>query len=1046
MKFKKVEIQAFRAYDKVIDSTFDFELEAGRNADFVSIYAPNGFGKTSFYDAVEYGITKNIDRFIKNKTNLDTAAKSERNLSSADRQYILRNKFSDPKLPGFIRLTTTKDADPIMRDIPKASKGGKDFKFDAKDTIKPFFRQVILSQEWINAFLKDDTAAGRYETFVDYFGDKKIDAYYKTLSALIAANQRKIETLEDSLNGVQQELDFNGDAEILIRTNEQIDKLVLAGEHIDPIPLELSDTDEVKLDNSISQRLIELAAELAESQDDEAVSTALLGGSESIMGLVAYFEKHKVLSGAETSLTDKNKLLTNFVSLVSRRLLQQQFTEERKKLLAEQSGIKKLQGLFSQYLKAIENIANLEKERKTNSERSVTLITHISTRSESLKLTENERDSLALKLSELNKIKQGIPATEKRRNQNTKELNLKKREVVNINTKIKEFTKKEENHRSRVKALKAVIAQAEKGIYSSHTDWMKRYSAELIELAQTNERVKNYQNRLTELSLLIREQESINDDITAFLLKGAEIAQANQSENCPLCNYHYDSFASLAQKITENDFFSKKLSTLISERLSISEMLEPVKVRNGVAKKKLLEKLKQELAQHQQGLDDTVKELKEVQKSLDTLSKAIAALEDKESVQILEMRGLSLAKFIVELDGEIHQTEKALSLQSENCKLIQQELDKLKLDLDGIKISDQSAIDRLRQIREREEYDQITRYFIQRQGETDPSLQALNEDEAVKVERTLEISKQLKKLTTQIASLQKQLESLNKESLEKEVEKLRELIAELKRETGMFIKFANAHLDKDVSSYQQAALEKEIKEKRKKEQLAIKSLETRIQDFKLLEAFKANVKPYLVYQKAKQTEKEIKDQVAFQRNTVGVALSKERNLVATHIAKEIDAFFFTGLINDLYRRIDPHPEYKKIKFLCDFKDDKPKLNVCVYKEEDLPVIPNLYFSAAQLNILSLSIFLAKALNTYDDQLNPVDCIFIDDPIQSMDSINILSTIDLLRSIVVNLKKQIILSTHDENFHNLLKKKMPPGQFYSKFMELETFGKVKIAEL
>lgn len=102
----------------------------------------------------------------------------------------------------------------------------------------------------------------------------------------------------------------------------------------------------------------------------------------------------------------------------------------------------------------------------------------------------------------------------------------------------------------------------------------------------------------------------------------------------------------------------------------------------------------------------------------------------------------------------------------------------------------------------------------------------------------------------------------------------------------------------------------------------------------------------------------------------------------------------------------------------------------------------MYFSTAQLNILSLSIFLAKALNAKDDKRIPIECIFIDDPIQSMDSINILSTIDLLRSIVVNHKKQIILSTHDENFHNLLKKKMPSNLFNSKFMELETFGKVK----
>lgn len=63
----------------------------------------------------------------------------------------------------------------------------------------------------------------------------------------------------------------------------------------------------------------------------------------------------------------------------------------------------------------------------------------------------------------------------------------------------------------------------------------------------------------------------------------------------------------------------------------------------------------------------------------------------------------------------------------------------------------------------------------------------------------------------------------------------------------------------------------------------------------------------------------------------------------------------------------------------------------------------------------------------------------------MDSINILSTIDVLRSIVVNLKKQIILSTHDENFFDLLQRKIPPDLFRSKFLALESYGKLKSSE-
>ena len=136
---------------------------------------------------------------------------------------------------------------------------------------------------------------------------------------------------------------------------------------------------------------------------------------------------------------------------------------------------------------------------------------------------------------------------------------------------------------------------------------------------------------------------------------------------------------------------------------------------------------------------------------------------------------------------------------------------------------------------------------------------------------------------------------------------------------------------------------------------------------------------------------------------------------------------------------------KSIEFECDFAENKPRLQIYTLSITDkgkVRSVPSLYFSTAQVNILSLSIFLARALKTKDDQLEPVDCIFIDDPIQSMDSINILSFIDLFRGITLCLNKQLIVSTHEENFHLLLQKKMPSELFKSKFIEFETFGKIK----
>lgn len=65
MKIKKVEIKAFRLFDDVsVDLTA--KKDSNKAANFVAIYAPNGFGKTSFFDAMEFCMTKSIHRVNSN--------------------------------------------------------------------------------------------------------------------------------------------------------------------------------------------------------------------------------------------------------------------------------------------------------------------------------------------------------------------------------------------------------------------------------------------------------------------------------------------------------------------------------------------------------------------------------------------------------------------------------------------------------------------------------------------------------------------------------------------------------------------------------------------------------------------------------------------------------------------------------------------------------------------------------------------------------------------------------------------------------------------
>ena len=62
MKIKHVFIQAFRQFGKVpvnLTST----LDPNKASNFVAIYAPNGFGKTSFFDAMEFCVTNQSKEF-----------------------------------------------------------------------------------------------------------------------------------------------------------------------------------------------------------------------------------------------------------------------------------------------------------------------------------------------------------------------------------------------------------------------------------------------------------------------------------------------------------------------------------------------------------------------------------------------------------------------------------------------------------------------------------------------------------------------------------------------------------------------------------------------------------------------------------------------------------------------------------------------------------------------------------------------------------------------------------------------------------------------
>lgn len=90
-----------------------------------------------------------------------------------------------------------------------------------------------------------------------------------------------------------------------------------------------------------------------------------------------------------------------------------------------------------------------------------------------------------------------------------------------------------------------------------------------------------------------------------------------------------------------------------------------------------------------------------------------------------------------------------------------------------------------------------------------------------------------------------------------------------------------------------------------------------------------------------------------------------------------------------------------------------------------------------LNTLGVSIFLAMALR---QSWLGLDTVLIDDPIQNLDDINVLSFIDLIRGLLdAEAGKQVIMSTHDARFYDLIKHKF--ADYRIKAYRFNSYGSV-----
>ena len=431
--------------------------------------------------------------------------------------------------------------------------------------------------------------------------------------------------------------------------------------------------------------------------------------------------------------------------------------------------------------------------------------------------------------------------------------------------------------------------------------------------------------------------------------------------------------------------------------------------------------------------------IKTLNKTIITFENSLQAVENDLRELTIEQLGLSDEEYESELKKNLEilrQEEESL-----NTLLKNQGRDKKEISDLLVKLGDEQKllVETIGKLQQSEQYVAVLAWFFTNFGTEDISFKKL-QDEVSQNDRLIQENfEKISEIRTELESLSLELSSFNQQM---ERERLKNLIEEKERADIKIDNYRSLLKDKfqiQVQFIDYNTLEAMLDLKEKGFNVALLRTKSLMDEYVKIDRYADNINDFLQSENAKIALEKLNKEKDFLEENVRSVLYAEILKTKSHLQEKVKEFFYEDLINDLYRKIDPHPDFKEVHFSADFDADIPRLDVFVSDKvnKKVELIPNLYFSTAQINILSLSIFLASALNNPD-----YDCIFIDDPIQSMDSVNVLSTIDLLRSIVINYKKQIVLSTHDETFFNLLKKKLPIDRFKSKFLELESVGKLK----
>ena len=1029
MKINKVNIHAFRLFgDESVD--FSAKRDSRKTANFVALYAPNGFGKTSFFDSMEFCMTGKIHR-------LDDKLSED---ASEDKTHSGKKSFIHNKdLPGEKVLVKMEFDD--GRPIERTCNPNEEYQILQGAGDNAFFTNAILSQDFFSEFISNKDAKSRFEIFTKRFKETEGLLDYR----LWLKEKRKSYTLQ--INSLGQKI-----KEKTAQLNQDIEDIDWKAKLSDVLSSLNSVGIFVDIKDSFSEKylkelLIQANIWQEQASKQHEVLVSLITAYQKVEGgtdeLTSIYQLRSLIEKKNAIQKDVNGLLYSIADVKKYTELSEQLIKLKELKVESKEKSDRLEFLIANYAQFCEIAKELSSKElyveKQNAQIEEVLKNKDIT-AKQLPLLQEELSNLARKQIAVIEKLEHLHESYKEMSKLSISLDEKSKKLAIAQSKKEDLDKEVLSLCSKLSKLHSLYESlCERKVNFTDSLFVK----EMKDIVDVLNEIGYIDKELKDVDNAIAEKKRYLGDIETLVANSRTILSKIEGGVCPLCGYDYHSQEVLLKSISTNTIVEKSLQFDIQKRehlISSKEELNSKKEKYFTdliaTVDEQLRKTEDLLKESKINFDKTAKSISELtigikndQSRLKESYTELADIPEDKIRQVLEANKEMYANSILEKQGCLKSLEEELYKKELHLTEIKKNIEIAYKEISTIKSGDLyiEYVSKLEKARLTDEMFSQWKELLKEENIKQVKIKA----EIQKSNQELAILKEKDVLVERKDVLQKQYDERIAQMYKIEEERI-QILDYLETECRLSDIHSQSSAQEVVSIFEQGLKQqKTLRAEQEKRQMTLGNY---ISVLHLIETFLGNKHIEAELNDLRKQEEKIKH--------LEVTIKEEIDGIQSYLEKFVKSYFELDLINRLYNAIDPHPDYKEIQFKCDFKLKNPRLKILLSSREDgkESIVPNLYFSTAQMNILSFCIFLAKALFATDNEGKSMDCIFIDDPIQALDDINILSIIDLLRNVAFSMDKQIVLTTHDRNFFELLQKKVPDTLFNSRFITLPERGK------